>query len=81
MKIIFYKTKIKNWHTFCAWKLRYYSPLNEWQLNWICEQQDNPLTDLQLWQEPQKELEVLLMANLSRWTTQQVTLTRLLWRK
>lgn len=42
MKIIFYKTKIKNWHTFCTWKLRYYSPLNEWQLNWICEQQDNP---------------------------------------
>lgn len=81
MKIIFYKTKIKNWHTFCICKLRYYSPLNEWQLNWICEQQDNPLTDLQLWQEPQKELEVLLMANLSRWTTQQVTLTRLLWRK
>ena len=81
MKIIFYKTKIKNWHTFCIWKLRYYSPLNEWQLNWICEQQDNPLTDLQLWQEPQKELEVLLMVNLSRWTTQQVTLTRLLWRK
>ena len=81
MKIIFYKTKIKNWHTFCTWKLRYYSPLNEWQLNWICEQQDNPYTDLQLWQEPQKELEVLLMVNLSRWTTQQVTLTRLLWRK
>ena len=41
MKIIFYKTEIKNWHTFCTWKLRYYSPLNEWQLNWICEQQDN----------------------------------------
>lgn len=34
--------QIKNWHTFCTWKLRYYSPLNEWQLNWICEQQDNP---------------------------------------